>query len=111
MILIRWPVVLVRAWLILFRSRSVPIGWLFDAGVVLYALSNAALYFVEDAAFRRRGFTYLMVGLDILALTASLIINGHSEANFFLAYFLLIIVCCMFESGRMIAAVSMQGWY
>src|SRR6185503_11247649 len=46
-ILIRWPVVLISASLILFRSRALPSGALLDAFIVLYAVSNAALYFVD----------------------------------------------------------------
>lgn len=105
-ILIRWPVVLISASLILFRSRSLLGGGLFDALIVLYALSNAALYFVQESAFRKLQFTVLLIGLDTLVLTASLIINGHTESNFFLSYFLLIIICCIFENARMIAIVS-----
>ena len=105
-ILIRWPVVLITASLILFGSRNLPTVWLFDALVVLYAFSNAGLYFVEESAFRKIYFNVLLVGLDTLVLTGSLIINGNTESNFFLAYFLLIIICCIFENTRMIAIVS-----
>jgi signal transduction histidine kinase len=105
-ILIRWPVVLISASLILFRSEGVPMGGLFDAVIVLYALSNAALYFVDEAAFRKLSFNVCLIGLDTLVLTASLLINGQTETNFFLAYFLLIIICCIFENPRMIAIVS-----
>src|SRR4026207_1096629 len=105
-ILIRWPVVLISASLILFRTRGLPMGTLFDALIVFYALSNAALYFVEESAFRKLKFNVLLIGLDTLVLTASLMVNGQTETNFFLAYFLLIIICCIFENPRMIAIVS-----
>ncbi|MGH7853219.1 MAG: ATP-binding protein [Candidatus Binatia bacterium] len=105
-ILIRWPVVLISASLILFRTRGLPMGTLFDALIVFYALSNAALYFVDESAFRKLTFNVLLIGLDTLVLTASLMVNGQTETNFFLAYFLLIIICCIFENPRMIAIVS-----
>jgi len=105
-ILIRWPVVLISASLILFRSRGLPMGMLFDALIVLYALSNAALYFVDESVFRKMAFNVSLVVLDTLVLTASLLINGQTEPNFFFAYFLLIIICCIFENPRMIAVVS-----
>jgi signal transduction histidine kinase len=104
-ILIRWPVVLVSASLILFRSSESPMGPL-DALLVLYALSNAALYFVDEATFRKLAFNVAVIGLDTLVLTVSLLVNGQTETNFFLAYFLLIIICCIFENPRMIAVVS-----
>jgi signal transduction histidine kinase len=105
-ILIRWPVVLISASLILFRTGPLPMGALFDALVVVYALSNVGLYFVDESAFRKLTFNVVLIGLDTLVLTASLMVNGQTETNFFLAYFLLIIICCIFENTRMIAIVS-----
>lgn len=105
-ILIRWPVVLIGASLILFRNRQLPLGTLFDGLIVLYAFSNAALYFVDESAFRKLKLNIFLIGLDTLVLTASLIINGQTETNFFLTYFLLIIICCIFENPRMIAIVA-----
>ena len=57
-------------------------GTLFDALIVVYALSNAALYFVEESAFRKLKFNVLLIGLDTLVLTASLMVNGQAETNF-----------------------------
>jgi signal transduction histidine kinase len=106
-ILIRWPVVLICASLILFRNRALPLAGFFDGLVVLYALSNAALYFFDDAVFRKLKFDVALIGLDTLVLTGSLLVNGQTQPNFFLAYFLLIIICCIFENPRMIAIVSL----
>jgi len=106
-ILIRWPVVLISASLILFRVSELPIAWLFYGLVVVYVLTNAALYFVEEAMFRKATFNLAVIGLDTLALTASLMLNGQTETNFFLAYFLIIIICCIFENPRMIAVISL----
>jgi signal transduction histidine kinase len=105
-ILIRWPVVLISASLILFRTHGLPMGILFDALIAFYALSNIALYFVDEAAFRKLKFNLLLIAFDTLVLTASVLVNGQTETNFFLAYFLLIIICCIFENPRMIAVVS-----
>jgi signal transduction histidine kinase len=105
-ILIRWPVVLISSSLILFRSDALPLNILLDLAVVLYALSNAGLYFVREEVFHKVKFNVLLVGLDTLVLTASLIVSGQVETNFYLAYFLLIIICCIFENPRMIAVVS-----
>lgn len=106
-ILIRWPVVLISASLILFRVNALSMAWVFYALVVVYVLTNAALYFVEEAVFRKLSFNMSLIGLDTLALTASLTLNGQTETNFFLAYFLLIIICCIFENPRMIAVISL----
>ncbi|HEY2920770.1 MAG TPA: HAMP domain-containing sensor histidine kinase [Candidatus Binatia bacterium] len=106
-VLIRWPVVLISSSLILYRSDALQMPPLLDAVVIFYALSNVGLYFMDESVFRNLKFNVLLVGVDTLVLTASLIINGKIEANFYLAYFLLIIVCSIFENPRMIAIVSL----
>jgi hypothetical protein len=82
-ILIRWPVVLISASLILFRNQNLPATTLFNFLIVLYALSNAALYFVDETAFRKVRFNVFLIGLDTLILTISLLLNGQTETNFF----------------------------
>jgi signal transduction histidine kinase len=106
-VLIRWPVVLISSSLILYRSDALQMPPLLDAVVIFYALSNVGLYFMDESVFRNLKFNVLLVGVDTLVLTASLIINGKIEANFYLAYFLLIIVCSIFENPRMIAIISL----
>lgn len=108
-ILIRWPVVLISCSLILFRSQPLPLAVLFDAMVAVYALSNVGLYFIHEPVFRDLKFNVLLIGLDTLALTASLMINGAVESNFYLAYFLLMIICSTFENPRMIAIISLTA--
>ena len=56
--------------------------------------------------FRKVRFNVALVGVDTVVLTASLLINGEAETNFYLAYFLIIIICSIFENPRMIAVVS-----
>jgi len=106
-VLIRWPVVLISSSLIFYRSDALQMPAFLDAFVIFYALSNVGLYFVDESAFRNLKFNVLLVGVDTLVLTGSLIINGTIEANFYLAYFLLIIICSIFENPRMIAIVSL----
>jgi signal transduction histidine kinase len=106
-VLIRWPVVLISSSLILYRSDALQMPPFLDAFVIFYALSNVGLYFVDESVFRNLKFNVLLVGVDTLVLTGSLIINGTIEATFYLAYFLLIIICSIFENPRMIAIVSL----
>ena len=108
-ILIRWPVVLISSYLILYRAGGLLPGALFDAFVVAYGLSNVLLYFIPEATFRNLRFNMVLVGVDTLVLTASLLINGQVETNFYLAYFLLMIICSIFENPRMIALVSLAA--
>jgi signal transduction histidine kinase len=106
-VLIRWPVVLISSSLVLYRSDAFQMPAFLDVFVIFYALSNVGLYFMDESVFRNLKFNVLLVGVDTLVLTGSLIINGTIEANFYLAYFLLIIICSIFENPRMIAIVSL----
>ncbi len=108
-ILIRWPVVLISCSLVLFRSAPIPLAHVVDLIVGVYALSNLALYFVSESRFRQLKFDVLLLALDTLALTAALIINGRAETNLYVAYFLLIIICSIFENPRIIAIVSLAA--
>jgi hypothetical protein len=65
-ILIRWPVVLVGCVLILLTTRATPLAPLLNAFAVLYALSNAGLYFVSEATFRELKFNVWLIGVDTL---------------------------------------------
>src|SRR4051812_23344783 len=76
-IVIRWPAVLIGCVLILLTTRATPLAPLLNAFAVLYALSNAGLYFVSEATFRELKFNVWLIGVDTLVLTASLIINGQ----------------------------------
>ena len=108
-VLIRWPVVLIGSSLILYRTGAFPMPPFLDVLVIFYALSNVGLYFVDESAFRNFKFNVSLVVVDTLVLTASLIINGQVEPSFYLAYFLLIIICSIFENPRMIGIVSLAA--
>ena len=64
------------------------------------------MYFVSDERFLSPSFYYPIIILDTVVLTLSLIINGNVEADFYLTYFLLIIICCIFEDPKILTAVS-----
>ena len=108
-ILIRWPVVLISCSLVLFRAEPISLSFIVHLAVGLYALSNICLYFVDESRFHKLKFNVWLIALDTVVLTASLMINGRAETNLYLAYFLLIIVCAIFESPRIIAMISLAA--
>jgi signal transduction histidine kinase len=105
-VLIRWPVVIICAYLLLYPSSQALPQSIIHALVLLYIASNVALYFVGDDRFLSPSFYYPIVILDTAVLTASLVINGNVEADFYLTYFLLVIICCIFEDPKILTAVS-----
>ena len=101
-ILIRWPVVLICSYLLLSPATPVVSDFLLQAFILLYVLSNVALYAVAEDRFASPWFFSPLVLADTVILTLSLVINGHAETDFYLTYFLLIIICCIFENPKII---------
>ncbi|HXG51564.1 MAG TPA: HAMP domain-containing sensor histidine kinase [candidate division Zixibacteria bacterium] len=105
-ILIRWPVVIVCCYLVLYPATPrIPEAALYGF-IVAYIASNVALYFVSERRFEQAAFYSPLVIADTALLTLSLVINGNVEAEFYLTYFLLIIICCIFEDPKILAAIS-----
>ena len=105
-VLIRWPVVIICSYLLLHPSfRLVPEPVL-QAFVLVYIASNVVLYFVSEDYFLSPAFYYPVVMADTVVLTLSLVINGNVEADFYLTYFLLIVICCIFEDPKISTAIS-----
>jgi signal transduction histidine kinase len=105
-ILIRWPVVLICAYLLLSPAISVIPDFLLQFFVVVYVLSNAFLYGVAEDRFASPWFFSPLVLADTVVLTLSLVINGRAETDFYLTYFLLIIICCIFENPKVITTIT-----
>ena len=106
-ILIRWPVVIICSYLLLYPSVEMIPAYLISAFILVYIFSNVALYFVSEDRFAASSFYYPVVIADTLVLTLSLIVNGHVEADFYLTYFLLIIICCIFEDPKILATITL----
>ena len=105
-VLIRWPVVIVCSYLLLYPSSHVIPQSVLHGFILAYIASNVALYFVSEELFLSPSFYYPIIISDTVVLTLSLIINGNVEADFYLTYFLLIIICCIFEDPKILTAVS-----
>ncbi len=105
-ILVRWPVVIVCSYMLLSPATKMVAPTLLYLFVALYVASNVALRFVDDARFERSSFYTPLVIADTAVLTASLVINGQVETDFYLTYFLLIIICCILENPKILIFVA-----
>jgi signal transduction histidine kinase len=105
-IVIRWPVVILCLSLFLDLSRQYVHGWLMGAFICVYVLSNVALYFLDEHWFASWWLYYPLIIADTIVLTLSLIINGRAETDFYVTFFLLIIVTCIFQDAKLQAVVS-----
>ena len=106
-ILIRWPVVIICSYLLLYPLKQDLPESLLHLLILSYIGSNVGLYFVNEKQFASASFYSPLVLTDTLILTFSLVVNGHVEADFYLTYFLLIIICCIFENPRILALISL----
>jgi signal transduction histidine kinase len=105
-ILIRWPVVIICSYLFLNPSTKYLPESFFQGFIVLYVLSNVALYFLDEHWFASWSFYYPLVIADTIVLTLSVIINGRADTEFYFAFFLLIMVSCIFEDAKLRAGLS-----
>ncbi len=108
-ILIRWPVVIICSYLLIYpATRHIPESF-FHVFLILYVASNVGLHFLDDKWFVSWAFYYPLVIADTIVLTVSLIINGQAETDFYLIFFALIIASCILESAKLRAVVSLTS--
>jgi signal transduction histidine kinase len=76
-------------------------------------LTNVALYLVEESLFDSTYFYSPLVVFDTLFVTASLVMSGQVETDFYLAYFLIVILCTIWQDfrGLMVVALLATGLY
>ena len=105
-ILIRWPVVIISAYLLLYPSVDLVPAWASYSAVLIYIASNIGLYLLPDDRFASWSFYYPLVIADTIVLTLSLVVNGFSHAEFYLTFFVVILGSCIIEHAKMRAFVS-----
>ncbi len=108
-ILIRWPVVIICTYLLLYPSLDrVPL-WFSYGAILLYIASNVGLYFFREERFASWSFYYPIVIADTIILTLSLVVNGYSEKEFYLTFFVVILGSCIIEDAKTRAIVSIAA--
>ncbi len=103
---LRWLVVIICSYLLISSEET----WLsptsVHAFILIYVLSNFVLYWVEDRLFDSSYFYSPLVIFDTLFVTASLVISGQVETDFYLAYFLIVILCTIWQDFRGLVVVA-----
>jgi signal transduction histidine kinase len=108
-ILIRWPVVIICTYLLLYPSVDLVPPWLSYGAVLVYLASNVGLYFLPGDRFSSWSFYYPLVVADTIILTLSLVINGYSQMEFYLSFFVVILGSCIIEDAKARAAVTVAA--
>lgn len=104
---LRWPVVIICSYLLVYSGGE----WLSFTAIysflLIYVLSNAALYFIGERLFGSSYFYTTLFSFDTLFLTACLVITGKMGTDFYLAYFLIIIVASICQNFRGLIVVAL----
>jgi diguanylate cyclase (GGDEF)-like protein len=97
---LRWLVITVAAYLLLFAQEILLPADLVHVFILLYIATNASLYPLEPKSFDSLGFLASLVFVDTLALSFALIIAGQLGSDFYLSYFLIIIMAGFWKDFR-----------
>jgi signal transduction histidine kinase len=108
-ILIRWPVVIISTYLLLYPSLDRVPTWFSYGAILLYIGSNVGLYFFAEERFASWSFYYPLVIADTIVLTLALVVNGYSEKEFYLTFFVVILGSCIIEDAKTRTIVSIAA--
>ena len=97
---LRWLVITIASYLLLFSERSLIPDDFIHAFVLIYILTNAGLLVVDARRFELTRFVGPLVVCDTLALSFSLIVTDQLGSDFYLSYFLMIIIAGFWKDFR-----------
>ena len=103
---LRWLVIITCAYLLLSAPETLLSPNLVDGFVLVYIATGFALYFIPGALFDSSYFYSPLVIFDTLAITFSLVIAHQLETDFYLAYFLVIILCATWKDLRWSVSIT-----
>lgn len=98
--------VIICSYLLLY-SRSGGIDPLVAYGILFYVLSNAALYLVDEELFSSSYFYTPLVIFDTLFIAAAMAFSGQLSTDFYLTYFLTIILCSLCRDFRGLVVIAL----
>src|SRR3990172_11239816 len=103
---LRWLVVIICFYLLITSQGTWLAPTSVHAFIFVYILSNIVLYWVEETLFDSSYFYSPLVIFDTIFVTASLVISGQVETDFYLVYFLIVILCTIWQDFRGLVVVA-----
>ena len=103
---LRWLIVIVTSYLLVYSQTSLLPNEMAYLLIFLFLSSNIVVYFVDEAFFESTYFYGPLVVFDTLFITACLVISGQVGTDFYLLYFLIVILCTLWQDFRGIIMVS-----
>jgi signal transduction histidine kinase len=103
---LRWLIVIISSYLLAFPYEAMLDPFFIRGLIVFYLLTNAALYFLDEKLFDSSYFYTPLVIFDTLFVTASMVISGQVATDFYLSYFIVIILCTVWQDFRGLIVVA-----
>ena len=105
-LLLRWAVIIVTSYLILFgKGRIADLG-LGQAFILIYLLSNVILSFLPGAWFSNPKLFYSLVLFDTAMVSFGMYLSESVTTDFYLVFFLIIIFASMSRNYKLLMAIS-----
>ncbi|MGH7857300.1 MAG: sensor histidine kinase [Candidatus Binatia bacterium] len=99
---LRWVVIIVTSYLLLYSPRSDAPSWTVPAFVVLFLASNLLAGSMPEEAFEEPWFQACLVLLDTMLISAGMVLAGERSAELFLLYFSVLFLAALGENLAMI---------
>ena len=110
---LRWLVVIICSYLLLLSQQSTQVPPYLAFFILLYILSNTGLYLVDARLFESSYFYAPIVLFDTFCVTASLMVSEQIGTDFYLTYFLILLLCAILQDfyGAITVAVLLSLVY
>jgi signal transduction histidine kinase len=104
---LRWPLVILCAYLLLYAPNS----WLTpaqtNAVLIFYLVTNATLYFIVDDFFDSAYFYGPLLFFDTVFLAVALVISGGATADFYVACFFTFMLSYVCKDSRGLLLITL----
>ena len=106
-VLLRWILVISSCYLILFNRTSGESVLMSHLLCLVLIGSNMALALLPPRFFNKKYFDHFLVIADIILISASIWLSGKITSDFYLLYFLVIMIAAVSESYRGLVVSSL----
>lgn len=103
---LRWLVIIICSYLLLSSHGTWLVRDSVHIFIVSYICTNVVLYFLDESLFDNSYFYSPLVLFDTLFITAALVMSGQVQTDFYLAYFLIVILCTIWQDFRGLVVVA-----
>ncbi|MGH7821560.1 MAG: sensor histidine kinase [Candidatus Binatia bacterium] len=99
---LRWVVIIVTSYLLLYSPAAEDPGMLVPLFVALFLASNLVAGSMPDETFEEAWFQGSLVALDTMLISTGMVLAGEQNAELFLLYFSVLFLAALGESLAMI---------